>query len=315
LTPPGLEGTYYESDLSTALGRKTATTCSWLTDHKYFQQWRNSESESPFLWIRGGPGTGKTILMASAIHHLEEFLESQADTDLSPPLLYFLCNNKGNDPQRTQVEAIFRSLLFQLWQLTEKGPTISSWEEAFNASGGPHACDLDQMRQLLHDVINNFPMLYVSIDAIDESSDPQQLVEELRQLTERTKVTVKILFSSRPLEESLTEVESIPNDIPTIEVSRNETTKDLDCYVRTQVERTFKNWRIDNKMRMKIISTLIEKADGMYNDPVIHSSNKPDANFLYIGFSGFHFKLKRLLEVKFEPKSPSNSHWPHCQWG
>jgi hypothetical protein len=59
---------------------------------------------SRFLWLRGGPGTGKTVLSASIINYLE--------TNSIYPTAYFFCTHA--DIRKRQTSSIVQSLIHQL---------------------------------------------------------------------------------------------------------------------------------------------------------------------------------------------------------
>jgi len=61
-----------EDDLAMAEASKTKGTCEWLTDLESFENWKSSSSDSPvFYWLTGEPGSGKTVLAAHIIRHLQ----------------------------------------------------------------------------------------------------------------------------------------------------------------------------------------------------------------------------------------------------
>ncbi|KAI0400118.1 hypothetical protein F4802DRAFT_620340 [Xylaria palmicola] len=61
-----------EDDLNAAETDKTEGTCEWVLNLDSFRHWRDSSSEdSTFYWLTGEPGSGKTVLAAHIIRHLQ----------------------------------------------------------------------------------------------------------------------------------------------------------------------------------------------------------------------------------------------------
>ncbi len=61
-----------EDDLITAETNKTEGTCEWVISLESFENWKDSSNEkSMFYWLTGEPGSGKTVLAAHIIRHLQ----------------------------------------------------------------------------------------------------------------------------------------------------------------------------------------------------------------------------------------------------
>lgn len=238
-------------------------TCLWLIEQLTFQGWRDRLNRQHFLWVYGSPGTGKTVLVASVIQHLREILSPTTATLAQVPVLHFFCDNKGNDQHKTQVIAILRSLVFQLWQSAADDPLMSdSWNAIIN-SGHDHACDVSQMFELLLSIIRNFRMTYIIIDALDECENPTVLLNTLRDLSEQTGLRVSVLVSSRPVEKMTQELRT---DLA-IEVSPEKTERDVRIYTEAAVDIAIRTRHIKilrKELKDEMVSGLISKAKGLY---------------------------------------------------
>jgi hypothetical protein len=51
-------------------GQRVKGTCEWIRADETYRSWRNDEAQ--VLWIRGGPGKGKTMLSIFLSQELEE---------------------------------------------------------------------------------------------------------------------------------------------------------------------------------------------------------------------------------------------------
>ncbi|KAK4071768.1 uncharacterized protein Triagg1_6006 [Trichoderma aggressivum f. europaeum] len=92
-------------------GRRVPGTCEWIRDNLLYRSWSTCSqpsSDTPLLWITGGPGKGKTMLSIFLIEELEALARQEA----SVTLLFYLCSS--NDADRNTAVAILNGLLFQL---------------------------------------------------------------------------------------------------------------------------------------------------------------------------------------------------------
>jgi hypothetical protein len=67
------------------------STSEWIFEDDRFKRWENGEVTVPLLWIRGGPGFGKSVLAASIIDRLE----TRTKTPLisrRPAVAYFIAD-------------------------------------------------------------------------------------------------------------------------------------------------------------------------------------------------------------------------------
>ena len=162
--------------------------------------------------------------------------------------------------------------------------TVSTiWKDAYEKSGKEHASDIRQMLELLEKILNKFPAAYIAIDAVDECSEPAQVVKYLRWLHENTGRKVRVMLSSRPQTDL---VKSLPG-VAVIKISRELTGKDLELYVREAVTNAFETGLIiskDTRLREEICSSLIKNAGGMY----VARISQPNT----LGSFGFPFSWK-----------------------
>lgn len=77
----------------------------WILDNANFRQWRDEES-SRLLWIKGGPGKGKTMLLCGIINELQKV---KAKTNI---VSFFFC--QATDSRINNATAVVRGLLYML---------------------------------------------------------------------------------------------------------------------------------------------------------------------------------------------------------
>jgi hypothetical protein len=91
-------------DNISAQGSKHPGTCSWVLKHPAILSWLQNESDIPFIWLQGNPGTGKSIIAGQLITFLNA---SEKSLVVSHFCTYSYISS-------TQYEEILKSLLFQL---------------------------------------------------------------------------------------------------------------------------------------------------------------------------------------------------------
>lgn len=64
-------------------------TTQWIISKPEYQKWQTS-SASPFLWLHGIPGRGKTTLTSSVI---QQYLDAAQENDQSAPVAHVYCSN------------------------------------------------------------------------------------------------------------------------------------------------------------------------------------------------------------------------------
>ncbi|KAF9218089.1 hypothetical protein BS17DRAFT_368068 [Gyrodon lividus] len=80
---------------------RQAETCTWLLETEIYRSWRRGGS--PFLWLEGKPGSGKSVLASSVI---EELKRSRCVGEV---LAFFYCDFRHE--RTTGAHEVMRSLL------------------------------------------------------------------------------------------------------------------------------------------------------------------------------------------------------------
>ncbi|KAL3607787.1 Vegetative incompatibility protein HET-E-1 [Fusarium poae] len=78
----------------------------WIFENEEFKQWKKSESDSQFLWIKGDPGKGKTMLLAGIIDELVTEPENFGQ------VAYFFCQE--TDSRINNATAVLRGLIYMI---------------------------------------------------------------------------------------------------------------------------------------------------------------------------------------------------------
>ncbi|KAL1623225.1 hypothetical protein SLS56_008393 [Neofusicoccum ribis] len=149
-------------------------TCNWLIKHELFMQW--FENPKGFLWIRGKPGSGKSMAMKHALMHMK----SVANSD-EVVASYFI-HGQGLDVQKS-VLGLYRSLLHQIYPYSSKSfSSLTERYEKYIRDAGESTQDAKwswmegEIRQCLLDGLpkacKRIPIT-IFVDALDEAGEVQ----------------------------------------------------------------------------------------------------------------------------------------------
>ncbi|KAF9233309.1 hypothetical protein BU15DRAFT_80242 [Melanogaster broomeanus] len=234
----------YESTLD----QRQDNTCRWLFDLRRYSDW--CSAQHGFLWLRGKPGAGKSVLLSAVIEDL-----SKMATDRRGVLAYFYCDFRTD--RSTQAFEVVRSLLTQLLRKSK-----DNWLPFFDdlvdrkSNGSPPPVDLEMLYKLLLKAVrlHNRPVLV--IDALDECNDYVKLVTVLERLHKEG--CCRLFATSRPLPDAPTAFSALPN------IDLNEMITETRCDMTLHVDKEVLKCDKLVPFHEEIVLSLLKKADGMF---------------------------------------------------
>ncbi|KAF2235084.1 hypothetical protein EV356DRAFT_135445 [Viridothelium virens] len=244
-----------------------AGTGQWLLSDPVFKEWKN-ESASSILWLHGIPGSGKSKLVSIVI---EDAWRTFRAGD-SPQPVFFYCSRNPAEPARSDPEAILASLARQLSCL-EPGrplmrPTVNLFKKKEEEGFASGSLQLDDSRTLILQLIKQYPLTTIIIDAVDEC-DPQKRREFLRileQILQNASSLVKMFISSRNDQD----IVLLLKDYPNLEIDSRKNSNDIARFVEDQTKQLIKNGDLlqystsPADMEELIVSKVVEGAGGMF---------------------------------------------------
>ena len=163
----------------------------WVLKHSHFIDWRDGD-DARLLWIKGGPGKGKTMLLIGIVKELKSTCHSGL-------VLYFFC--QATDPNLRTATAVLRGLIYQL--LVQQPSLISHIRKKYDKAG-PKLFEGNNVFYALSEIFQNMlndPELraaYLIVDALDEcETELSQLLGLLTQTASAPSARVKWIVSSR----------------------------------------------------------------------------------------------------------------------
>ncbi|KAL7793983.1 WD40-repeat-containing domain protein [Trichoderma afarasin] len=147
---------------------------SWILDHPNFRQWRNKQNRT--LWIKGGPGTGKTMLLCGIINEIEpstRLSDQNADTLLS----YFFF--QATDVRFNSSTAMLRNLIYLLVvQQPSLARRIREMYGSIDRAPFEDSISWDDLLVLFKNILRDLggTTTYLIIDALNECNDLERLI-------------------------------------------------------------------------------------------------------------------------------------------
>ncbi|KAK4206213.1 hypothetical protein QBC37DRAFT_435271, partial [Rhypophila decipiens] len=178
-------------------------TCLWFLENEKYRQWLNLQDVDKhhgFLWIKGKPGSGKSILMK----FLEKRNRLSATKDPNRLFISFFFYAPGEHLERSTL-GLYRSLL---WQLLQNAVDLQQVLDEFNSNAWRVIKRSGWQNEALQKIIERAidylgdRDLSVFIDALDECRDDDvadmvSFFEDLGDRAAEKKIRLRICFSSR----------------------------------------------------------------------------------------------------------------------
>lgn len=211
-------------------------------------------------WVKvdiGNPGNGKTVLTASTIDGFKTSKEFEPESNAK--ICYFFFNY--SEKSLNHSAAAYRAILAQILQSRRHEPEVlDRYSFAMNEiSSGQASATREELLELLRILLVGPQDYYLFLDGVDECNDSDELVRDLIQIKETSKV--RLLISSRPNVEILLR-EAASTSIVTMS---GKTSNDISCYISRNVlslqARELLSFEADGNT---LTRHLVTGADGMF---------------------------------------------------
>lgn len=198
-------------------------------------------------------------------------LDDNASNRGKAPLAYFYCSNNNAEPERGDPGAILLCIARQLSGDDVTRPvrdaTIRKFSQIKKEGVQLRKPSLDETVNLILELTSTSPATIV-LDALDECNPERrhELFDALDRIVQESSNVVKILVSSRDDGDIVCHLEQSPN----VYISADYNTGDICRFVVHEVSHAIEkkrllNGRVTEKTRDKIIETLQNGAQGMYD--------------------------------------------------
>ncbi|EXK77690.1 hypothetical protein FOQG_17616 [Fusarium oxysporum f. sp. raphani 54005] len=225
----------------------------WILDNDGFRRWRDNP-QIPLLWIKGGPGKGKTMLLCGIIDELGK----EPDNRLS----YFFC--QATDARLSNATAVLRGLIYLL--VVQQPSLISHVREKHDYAGKQLFEDRnawDALSKILAAMLND-PSLdgaILIVDALDECKTNRHQLLDLIARPSR----VKWIVSSRNWQDIDEKLDNTEHKVRLhLELNKDSISEAVDTYIGYKV-----NWlaglkKYDKETRDAVQRHLVGNANGTF---------------------------------------------------
>ncbi|KAJ5976249.1 NACHT-domain-containing protein [Penicillium waksmanii] len=228
-------------------------TTDWILETPEFQQWLYND-RTQFLWVKGDPGKGKTMLLCGVIHELSKPSWNTSN------LVYFFCQE--TDERISTASSVLRGLLRMF---VKAQPSLVSSLGEFTKDRMQGRNEWWALRGAFQAILDD-PQLrttYLIIDGLDECIEGRNKLIDLITTQLKAKPWVKWLVSSRNLskiERGLGEF-ALP-----LSLEENEThvLKAINSFIDHKVQRLAKYSDIEGKDWANVLEHLYKNADGTF---------------------------------------------------
>ncbi|CAG8928949.1 unnamed protein product [Penicillium salamii] len=241
-TPYDLEGSEFPRHLESYL----AGTGQWLISTNTYQQWHEGDTNG-LLWIKGIPGSGKSVMAASIIHQLRKE---------NVPVLFFFFRQIID--ANHQPVAVLRDWLCQLLPFS---PSLQMKLKKEYLDNG-RSIDSLAVNDLWKDIrfaLTAIPKAYCVVDALDEMDQGNaEFLQALVQFSQWRPANIKVLMLSRPV----VAVESPlrPFNVPVLPLDERLVDIDIAAYVQHRL----RNSPVPEEYWTRITEAVPGRANGLF---------------------------------------------------
>ncbi|KAI1760241.1 hypothetical protein GGR53DRAFT_526336 [Hypoxylon sp. FL1150] len=175
-------------------------TCQWLPKSRVYETWQDPTKLAEhhgFLWIKGKPGAGKSIMMKYAL------LQRAKKTQTKSLVISFFFNARGDKLEKS-TEGMYRSLLIQLLQNISGAHLNSEALVPLLSMPDDNSWPIEALKEAFQSVITQTSPLDLCcyIDALDECPEDEvremiYFFEDIGEQAVESNFTFRVCFSSR----------------------------------------------------------------------------------------------------------------------
>ncbi|KAK2787291.1 hypothetical protein FQN53_005450 [Emmonsiellopsis sp. PD_33] len=237
-------------------------TGAWVLRLDEWKQWLGGMKR--FLWIHGIPGAGKTILASFLIEQVQSAICDEKSTTAQQKQMshsckqiacvYYYCYFAHN---QDETAPLLRWIIGQLCRQAKAIP--NDLTELYQRAQEPR---IPQLLDALESILDQFDIVFIMVDAVDESLPRETLLKVLRDFaTDNRFGKIRLLATSR----EYFDIETCFSPI-SVSLSTNhpELENDIQIYVHSELARNrkFKTW--PPALLIEVEDSLAKGSKGMF---------------------------------------------------
>ncbi|KAI9881492.1 MAG: hypothetical protein M1830_000055 [Pleopsidium flavum] len=273
-----------------ACKKRQSGTGTWFLTGSEYAAWKVNHGS--LLWLHGIPGCGKTVLSSTIIEDLVAY--TSAATGIGLAYFYF----DFSDVERQSVRSLISSLISQL---SGQSPVLPNCVEALydkyeDCGQQPRERDLKAALEVL---IESFPHVYLVLDALDECSEREELMQSLDELLSKSMDGLHLLTTSRKEQD----IEDAFDNLRPVKISLavKEVNEDIKLHIKSRLSQDLRLKRLAEATKAEIETALLDGAHGMYGH-----MNPFLVELYLLGGYAQHFGPFRQLDALRECRKPAS---------
>lgn len=189
-------------------------------------------------------------------------MERHCQKELGQAVAYFYFN--FNNPQKQNTRSMVTSLIVQLSKQHASARIRSILGDLYSScQNGGHQPSSTSLVDALHDIVDELPLSWIILDALDECVDRSELLGTL-DIMATWGNTSHILVTSRREHDIESCLSALAQE--SIALQTELVDKDIDLYIsnRLETDKSLERWRKDPSIQLEIKTKLMSGAHGMY---------------------------------------------------
>ncbi|KAH6982481.1 NACHT domain-containing protein [Ilyonectria destructans] len=228
----------------------------WILDHADFQRFRD-DPQSRLLWIKGGPGKGKTMLLCGIIDELGKESANQ--------LSYFFC--QATEAQLSNATAVMRGLICLL--IVQQPSLVSYVRAKYDLAGGKLFASINvwvSLTEIFTDMLKDPALedVVLVVDALDECrTNLPQLLDFIAQASSSSRA--KWIVSSRNWPNIEDKLDKTTQKVRLcLELNEDSISGAVRSYIRYQVNQLAYDKAYDDETRNAVEQHLTSNANNTF---------------------------------------------------
>lgn len=241
---------------------RVSGTGDWIRREGVFQGWM--DRDLPVMFISGNPGAGKSYLTSSIVSFLRDEYPQGVQHPSHVSVGYFFF--KDDNPTTRSFHQALRDVAYQI---SRNDPAYEKYLASLGEYGS--ASTLESAWRTLY--VNYFlkkvsitSSVYILFDAVDEAFEEERLVFlQLAKdvLDSPNRGHLQLAMVGRPhISDQLDE--ALETNVPTIHVTTQKNSADIDRYIKTSIQKSVILRRVSPALRKEIAEKLSAGAEGMF---------------------------------------------------
>ncbi|KAG8674143.1 hypothetical protein FPOAC1_000106 [Fusarium poae] len=247
----------YSTNLELARDNRVFGTGGWSVYSKEFASWQGHPTF--LLWLRGGPGVGKTTVSSCIIDNLWE-------SDAKVLFFFFESKSSTNDipinPNKTSFDSMIRSLIHQLHKI-QGG--YGDEEDLFKLfQNGTRKPETEEFISHFKSILSRRIPIWIVLDAIDECNDLHDLLNWIRDLFEYTRLGLYVLVTSREDAKISARIKECNKAHQVLNISVGRMRSDVEPFIRNRLEEISSKDDRDDDVANKMQEGSKAESSGMF---------------------------------------------------